>query len=101
MSALIRSMPELIAGVRDGVHERGIAYQTVDEIAGVPDRYTSKLLAKEPIKNLGWVSLPAVLGALGKALVIVDDPEQIARVRDRWTPRERPNRTAAWEGPPS
>ncbi len=90
MTAPIRSMPELIAGLRDCVHERGVAYHTVDAIAGLADRHTSKLFGPLPTKNLGQVSLGNILGAVGKALVLVDDPEQMKRVEGRWTPRKRP-----------
>jgi len=90
MTAPIRSMPELIAGLRESVHERGVAFQTVDAIAGLPDRYTSKVLGPTPVKNIGPISLEGILGATGKALVLVDDPEQMKRVKGRWTPRKRP-----------
>lgn len=94
MTAPIRSMPDLIAGLRASVVQRGVAFETVDNISGLPDRYTSKLLAPNPIKNLGFLSIEGVLGALGKALVLVDDPEQIERVKGRWKPSKRPMKLA-------
>lgn len=88
----IRSMPELIAALRDRAHELQLTHQTIDSVAGLQDGYTSKLLAPTPIKNLGPVSFEAMLGALGLAVVVVEDPEQVARVQNRWTKRERPAR---------
>lgn len=87
---VMRGMPDLIVGLREAVRERNITYQTVDDIGGLPDRYTSKVLAPKPIKRLGYVSIGDVLGALGKALVMVDDPEQIKLVAGRWKARKRP-----------
>ena len=87
----IRSMQEMVAAFRACRDEREITHETVDDIAGWQSGYSSKLLAPTPIKNLGWMSLGAALGAFGKVLLLVDDPEQIKRVKDRWTPRERPH----------
>lgn len=94
MSAPIRSMPELVAALRTRRDELQLTHETIDAIAGWPAGYASKLLAPEPIKNLGWSSLGLGLGALGIALVVVEDPEQARRVRSRWTPRERPQRAS-------
>lgn len=88
----IRSMPELIAALRERAHELQLTHQTIDSVAGLQDGYTSKLLAPTPIKNLGPVSFEAMLGALGLAVVVVEDPEQVKRVENRWTKRERPTR---------
>jgi hypothetical protein len=71
--------------------ERQITCETLDALAGWPLGYSSKLLAAEPVKNLDWSSFGDALGAFGKMLLMVDDPEQIERVKNRWTPRERPN----------
>lgn len=93
MTTPIRSMDELIAALRARLIELQLTHSTVDGIAGLQDGYTSKLLAPKPIKNLGPVSFQALLGALGVAVVVVEDPEQIKRVEGRWTKRERPLRT--------
>jgi hypothetical protein len=85
----IRSMAELLAALRTCRDELQLTFETVDELAGWPDRYGSKLLAPEPIKNLGWSSFGLALGVFGKKLLLVDDPPQIQRVKDRWTPRAR------------
>jgi hypothetical protein len=92
MTAPIRSMPELVAALRARRDELQLTHETIDAIAGWPSGYAGKLLAPEPIKNLGWSSLGLALNTFGIALVVVEDEEQKRRVEKRWTPRERPQR---------
>jgi hypothetical protein len=94
----IRSMPELLAAHRARRDELGLTHLTIDEIAGWASGYASKLLAPEPIRNLGWLSLGALHGTLGTMLLMVEDPEQIRRVESRWIRRERPQTSAKIEG---
>jgi hypothetical protein len=84
----IRSMRELVEGLRRACQEREISYTTLESIAGVTDGYVGKLMAHQPMKNLGYQSTGDLLGALGKMLVMIDDPEQIARVKARWKKRK-------------
>lgn len=90
MTTPIRSMPELIQALRTRAQELQLTHQTIDEVAGLQSGYTSKLLAPKPIKNLGPMSFESILGALGVAVVVVEDPEQIERISKQWTKRERP-----------
>jgi hypothetical protein len=94
MSRLIRSIDDLVAAIRARRDELNVSHELLDDLAGLQSGYTSKLLAPEPMKGLGPMSLPALLGALGAALVLVEDSAQAERVRDRWTPRKRPPRTS-------
>jgi hypothetical protein len=68
--------------------ELNITFETLDCVGGLSPRYAQKLLGSTPTKRLGEVSLGCVLGALGLRLIVVEDPEQLARVKDRLTPRE-------------
>src|SRR6266481_3366630 len=95
MTDLIRSMPGIVETLRVWRDERGITHEVFDEIAGFPLGYAGKLLAPEPIKNLGWMSLGAALDTLAIAFVVVENPEQRKLVEKRWTPRERPKNGAA------
>jgi hypothetical protein len=88
----IRSMADFLTALRITRDERQLTHETIDEITGLPSGYCGKLLAPEPIKNLGWLSFGLVLNAFGKMLLLVDDPEQIRRIEHRWTQRERPSR---------
>ena len=82
-----------MSGVLDVVRARrdelNISHETIDEIAGFPAGYTSKLLAPTPIRGISHMSLGAVLGALAIGLVVVEDPGQRAKVEGRWRPRKR------------
>jgi hypothetical protein len=92
MTAPIRSMPELIEALRARRDALNISHETIDSIAGLQSGYTSKLLAPKPIKNLGPMSFGSLLGALGLAVVVVEDPEMVELVADRWQPRKRPQK---------
>ena len=95
MTAPIRSMPELIEALRARRDELNISHETIDSIAGLQSGYTSKLLAPKPIKNLGPMSFGSLLGALGLAVVVVEDPSMCERVSKHWEPRKRPQKLAA------
>jgi hypothetical protein len=90
-----RSMSELVAAIQAWREERGITLETLDDIAGWPARYGAKLLAPDPIKNLGWMSLGLGLNALAIKLVVVEDAEQRKRVESRWKRRDRPRNAPA------
>ena len=84
---------------------RGVTLETLDHIAGWPSGYSGKLLAPDPIKNLGWLSLGLGLNALAIKLVVVEDPEERKLVESLWKRRERPPKcppkTASKPGPTS
>jgi hypothetical protein len=94
----IRSMSELLAAHRARRDELGLTHETIDELAGWAGGYAGKVLAPEPIKNLGWQSLGLLHGVFGTMLIMVEDPEQIRRVESRWIRRERPQTSAKIEG---
>lgn len=92
MTAPIRSMPELVDAVRARRDELNISHETIDNIAGLQSGYTSKLLGPVQLRGFSHMSLGAVLGALGIALVVVEDKEAKAKVEGRWQKRKRPQR---------
>jgi hypothetical protein len=83
-------MPEVVEALRVWRDERGITHEVFDHIAGWPSGYAGKLLAPDPIKNLGWMSLGDALKTLAIKLVVVEDKEQRKLVEGRWKQRERP-----------
>lgn len=89
MTAPIRDMAGLRAACIAAKQERGVSYETIDAIAGLPERYTSKVLAPNPVRMVGNQSLGEIMGALGKMLLMVDDVEQIERVKGRWKRSKR------------
>jgi hypothetical protein len=89
---LIHDMPGLLAELRAQRDALNVSHETIDDLANLPDGYTGKLLAPEPVRGLGYGSLGAVLGALGLALIVVEDSAAAARVRSNWVPRKRRQR---------
>ena len=92
---ICKTRQELISVLLERQDELNISAATVDAIAGLPDRYTGKVLSFTPIKNLGPTSLSAILGALGLGIVrieIAEDPQAAALVAGRWVPRRTPHR---------
>lgn len=92
MAQIIRNREQLIAVLHERREELNISFEVLDELAGLPARYSSKLLAPRPLKNVGPMALGALLGALALGIaevVIVEDPAQAARIRHRWTKRTR------------
>jgi hypothetical protein len=87
--ATARNARELCDAFRARVDQLNISMETLDSIAGLPLRYSAKLLAPVPVKQFGPMSLDAMLGALGLRLAVFEDAEQMARVKDRMVERKR------------
>jgi hypothetical protein len=73
--ATARSYGELIAALRARADELEVSRETIDEVAGLPARYSTKLLGPGALKNLGPMSMGAMLGVLGLKLLVAIDPE--------------------------
>lgn len=89
---IIGSREQLLQVVRSRRDELNLSHETLDAITGLQGGYVSKLLADPPVRGFGEMSLQAVLDALGLRIgfaVIMEDPEQVERVRARWRPRKR------------
>lgn len=84
-----RDYAQFAAVVRAWLEELKVAGETVDELAGLPIRYTSKALGVLPAKGFGRTSLGPLLGALGLKLIIAVDVETLERMRRRLPTRER------------
>jgi hypothetical protein len=84
--AVITSYDQLVNAIRARISELQTTYEGVDAVAGLADRHTSKLMCQT--KTFGPMSLMCTLQALGLVLILAQDDEQIARVRDR-LPRRR------------
>ena len=88
----------LVTAIRSRVAELQLAGETIDEVAGLPARYTAKLLRPMPVRRIGMLSLGPLLGALGLKLIVVEDEDALRRVAGRLK-RRNPNlvRSAASE----
>jgi hypothetical protein len=83
---VVTDYADLLAALRQRKEELNASMATIDEVAGLPQGYVSKLLAQ--IKGISRTSLGPLLGALGLKLLVVEDPEALDRVRDRLTQRD-------------
>jgi hypothetical protein len=88
--AVARSYEEFLEGLKRRRADLRLTLALTGEIAGLQNGYAEKILAPTPLRHLGRVSFTALIGALGLAVVLVEDPEQMARVKNRHTPRLRP-----------
>jgi hypothetical protein len=92
---VVDSIPKLLDLLRHRRDELDVPHLTIDAIAGLADGHTSKLLAPNATKGLGYISLPCLLRALALGIVqitIAEDAEQAARISHRWKKRRRQQR---------
>jgi len=85
---LIRSMPDLVQAIRARIEEIGLTYGSVDELAGLADGYTAKILCG--MKNPGAKVLNKLCDKLAIGFVPVIDEAAAARMAPHWIPRKRP-----------
>jgi hypothetical protein len=71
----------LVDGMRAHAVTRKIAITSphIAAMASLPDYYIAKLLSVHPIRRIGMISLGPLLGVLGIKLLMVEDPEAVAR----------------------
>lgn len=89
-STVINSMTGILDAIRARRDELNLSHEAIDALCGFPSGYTSKLLAKNPIRGVSHMSLTAILQALALGLVVVVDESQRQKVVGRWQPRKRP-----------
>jgi hypothetical protein len=68
---------------RDRAAALRISRAVLDEVAGLPTGYSGKLLAEQPMRHFGAVSLGPVFEALGMKIVVVEDAESLRRLAPR------------------
>lgn len=85
----ITSSADLRRLIRERIVQLGITYAVVDQVAGLPARYCSKILSEPPARNITVPVLLTLLGAIG--LSFVRDDETIVKLSQRhdWIPRQR------------
>jgi hypothetical protein len=77
---------------RARLEELEMTRESLDALAGWPDRYAGKLFGGAQRKKLGIMSLGATVGATGTYLLLVEDPEATRKILARCKKRERPIR---------
>lgn len=90
-----RNADDLRAILRSRFAALGVSFETVDHLSGLPTRYTAKVLGLQPNRGFGQISLDALLGTAGIMLIAVEDAEALERIRNRLTPLQRVDHTAA------
>lgn len=94
--ATVNDYDGLIAALRDRAAAIGYTNDTLDAVTGLPAGYIGKLLGPGLVKKLGPLSFGVLMQALGLRVVLVEDPETMAKVGKLGLIRERgpvtPNR---------
>lgn len=85
----IRNYNDFVTALRTRADDLGATREQLDEVAGLASGYAAKLLAPGQPRKFGWKSFDAMLGALGLALIAVDDPEALAKLRGRYHRKRR------------
>jgi hypothetical protein len=92
--ATVNDYDGLLQALRQRSDELKISRATLDEISGLNSGYCGKLLSSQPVRGLGRTSLGPLLGAMGCALILVEDLAQVERIRKRlvkrkWWPKDK------------
>jgi hypothetical protein len=80
---------QLITALRQRAAELNLSGETIDEVSGLPSRYSAKLLGPQQIRRLGASSLGCFLGALAVRGMLVEDKAAAERLRSRTRPRNQ------------
>jgi hypothetical protein len=82
-----RSYDELVTALRARVGQLGVSCESIDALAGLPQRYTNKLLAPVAVRTFHRRSLGPLLQSLGVKLILaLDDGSAFERLRARLSP---------------
>jgi hypothetical protein len=82
---MLRTYADVIAALRARKDALGLSNAVLDEIAGLTDGYTDKALGPTQAKRPSTYNLLSLIGALGLAVQLVEDPD--TKVQRRWTKR--------------
>ncbi|WP_439409761.1 hypothetical protein ACNJX9_17805 [Bradyrhizobium sp. DASA03076] len=91
VARIVTSRAELVAALRARKEFLDLSHDGIDALIGWADRYSSKVLSPRPRKGLSGGTLQLVLQALGLgvvAIVLLEDPDQTAKMRRRWVARQ-------------
>jgi hypothetical protein len=84
---LIRSSADMVAIFRARIARLGLSHFDVDQIAGLADGYTNKILNAK--KRPGAKTIEKLCDALALAFEPVVDPEREEIMREQWMKRRR------------
>ena len=78
-----RDYEDLRSALRARAEQLDISRLEIDRISGLPNGYAGAVLSETSRKRLGWHNITAMLSALGVKLMLVEDPEAVARFTSR------------------
>jgi hypothetical protein len=81
--ATVKDYEELMQALYDRAEELRASRSSIDEVAGWPEGYASKLLRKRRVKSFGAKSLGPLLSTLGLKLVVVEDDDAVRKYSSR------------------
>jgi hypothetical protein len=84
---IIKNFADLQVALRQRAEQLNVPRREIDELAGLPAGYASKLLGKKPVRRFGAMSFEVMLAALGLRLRLEEDPAAMERVHARLRPR--------------
>jgi hypothetical protein len=91
VARMISSYDDLISAFRERVDGLNISRHELDHLAGLTLGHSGKLLGQAQVKRFGSVTLGLMLGAIGCKLILVEDPEQTAKIRKHAQPVDHAN----------
>ena len=86
--AELHSLRDIHLALRERFDHLAISRATIDAAAGLADGHASHLLALRPMKHFGDISLWPTLEVAGLKMVLIEDPDALARVTSK-LPRKR------------
>lgn len=87
---IITDPASMLDALRTRIAELQLSYESVDDLAGLADRYCCKLMTQPPMRQLGRISYWVLPQALGLRIVLEPDPDLCRRMAPRWQKRIRP-----------
>ena len=67
----------LVVALRARADQLEVSRETISDLAGLPDRYASKLLSLRHVRRIGLESLGPLLDTLGVRLVLIEDGDAL------------------------
>jgi hypothetical protein len=83
----VGSYEALLAALRQRVSELQIHGERFDAFCGLPEGYLSKLIGVKPVRRIGMQSFAPLMAGLGLRLLVIEDQEATARLKNKLPPR--------------
>lgn len=81
--AVVRDYPALLEALRQRAVELRVTRKQIAEIAGIAEGYAGTLLTPHSRKSFGLNTMGPILGALGIALLVIEDEQALKYVKNR------------------